>query len=263
MSDIRIKMAKDLRDMSDMVGDLHWMAAKAIEDLVKKDGEISKRDARIAEMQERFDSSAHRTSLIGRLEIENDQLRAELAALKPHGNYAPASVVWIDAHHVIEGNNPSFIKDVALVSAERTSETQIPLARLTAAPVQQVSVPDGLEVVGWYRMDDRKAITPYPSVCATWHKMGVKVGAAYSDSAHAIIDGLRGEVADLRSMLATVSKAGLRVRTERDQHAKRIGELEGLLREAHDTYRAAIHWEDLRGTMKRIDAALSAGKEGE
>ena len=54
---------------------------------------------------------------------------------------------------------------------------------------------DGLEVVGWYRMDDRKAITPYPSVCATWHKMGVKVGAAYSDSAHAIIDGLRGEVA--------------------------------------------------------------------
>lgn len=48
---------------------------------------------------------------------------------------------------------------------------------------------------------------------------------------------------------------------EIDQHAKRIGELEGLLREAHDTYRAAIHWEDLRGTMKRIDAAMSAGKD--
>ena len=31
--------------------------------------------------------------------------------------------------------------------------------------------------------------------------------------AQAIIDGLRGEVADLRSMLANVSKAGLRVRT--------------------------------------------------
>lgn len=40
----------------------------------------------------------------------------------------------------------------------------------------------------------------------------------------AIIDGLRGEVADLRSMLATVSKAGIRVRTERDQQAQRIGE---------------------------------------
>ena len=75
--------------------------------------------------------------------IERDQLRAELSAIKAHGNYAPASVVWIDAHHVIEGNNPSFIKDVALVSAERTSETQIPLTRLNATPVQQVSVPDG------------------------------------------------------------------------------------------------------------------------
>ena len=79
----------------------------------------------------------------------------------------------------------------------------------------------------------------------------------------AIIDGLRGEVDQLQSMLATVSKAGIRVRTERDQQAQRIGELEGLLREVHDTYRAAIHWEDLRGTMKRIAAALSAGKDSE
>ena len=51
MSDIRIKMAKDLRDMSDMVGDLHWMAAKAVEDLTKKDGEIAKRDARIVGLE--------------------------------------------------------------------------------------------------------------------------------------------------------------------------------------------------------------------
>ena len=47
--------------------------------------------------------------------------------------------------------------------------------------------------------------------------------------AQAIIDGLRGEVAELRSMLATVSKAGLRVRTERDQQAQRVGELEAAL----------------------------------
>lgn len=113
---------------------------------------------------------------------------------------------------------------------------------------------DGLEVVGWYRMDGRKDITPYPSVCATWHKMGVKVGAAYSDSAHAIIDGLRGEVAELRSMLATVSKAGLRVRTERDQQAQRIGELEGLLRHAQKQVPTGS------GLHMRIDAALSAGK---
>ena len=61
---------------------------------------------------------------------------APVSEAKAQGVVIPASVVWIDAHHVIEGNNPSFIKDVALVSAERTSETQIPLARLNAAPCQ-------------------------------------------------------------------------------------------------------------------------------
>ena len=118
---------------------------------------------------------------------------------------------------------------------------------------------DGLEVVGWYRMDDRKAITPYPSVCATWHKMGVKVGAAYSDSAQAIIDGLRGEVAQLQSMLATVSKAGIRIRTERDQQAQRIGELEGLLRSCLP----ALSDGGCAALANRIAATLSAGKEVE
>ena len=70
--------------------------------------------------------------------------------------------------------------------------------------------------------------------------------------AQAIIDGLRGEVADLLSMLATVSKAGLRVRTERDQHAQRIGELEGLLRHAQKQVPTGS------GLHMRIDAALSA-----
>ena len=118
---------------------------------------------------------------------------------------------------------------------------------------------DGLEVVGWYRMDDRKAITPYPSVCATWHKMGVKVGAAYSDSAQAIIDGLRGEVADLRTMLATVSKAGLRVRTERDQQAQRIGELEGLLRDfAYHTQRREMPTESSLAEWAALSAVCGA-----
>ena len=72
--------------------------------------------------------------------------------------------------------------------------------------------------------------------------------------ATAIIDGLRGEVADLRSMLATVSKAGLRVRTERDQHAKRIGELEGLLRSCLP----ALSDGGCAALANRIDAALSA-----
>lgn len=75
-------------------------------------------------------------------------------------------------------------------------------------------------------------------------------------AAQAIIDGLRGEVGAQRVKTCAALKARNDAREERDQ-------LAGLLREAHDTYRAAIHWEDLRGTMKRIDAALSASKEGE
>ena len=72
--------------------------------------------------------------------------------------------------------------------------------------------------------------------------------------AQAIIDGLRGEVAQLQSMLATVSKAGIRVRTDRDQQAQRIGELEGLLRHAQKQVPTGS------GLHMRIDAALSAGK---
>lgn len=81
------------------------------------------------------------------------------------------------------------------------------------------------------------------------------------DDAQAIIDGLRGGVADLRSMLATVSKAGLRVRTERDQHAKRIGELASHLEFAVTLLTVA----GLAGNaqVEAMRSALSAGKEGE
>lgn len=120
---------------------------------------------------------------------------------------------------------------------------------------------DGLEVVGYVSRDDIKwqgdctlRLKPYSDYTIPLCRL--------SDAA-AIIDGLRGEVAELQSMITNLSRAGIRMRTERDQQAQRIGELEGLLREVHDTYRAAVHWEDLRGTMRRIDAALSAGKEGE
>ena len=44
---------------------------------------------------------------------------------------------------------------------------------------------------------------------------------------------------------------------ERDQHAQRIGELEGLLRHAQKQVPTGS------GLHMRIDAALSAGKEGE
>ena len=132
---------------------------------------------------------------------------------------------------------------------------------------------DGLEVVGWYRMDDRKAITPYPSVCATWHKMGIKVGAAYSDSAHVIIDGLRVDVEVMTQHANNYSRMFEECAEERDQQARRIGELEGLLREvaatlawiAHGECRA-IHDGPIMPSQMALDAAkaaLSAGKEGE
>ena len=165
---------------------------------------------------------------------------------------------------------------------------------------------DGLEVVGWYRMDGRKDITPYPSVCATWHKMGVKVGAAYSDSAQAIIDGLRGENEALHAQVKVLQSdanswqsgydegrrmGGKHCALTIDRQAQRIGELEtalefackslaqvtssdgsghadiavSVLRMAGTKDADALHVVEAykAGAKWRIDAALSAGKEGE
>ena len=77
---------------------------------------------------------------------------AELERLKAQsGAVVPASVVWIDAHHIQPGNNPSFIRDVALVSAVKTTETQVPLVRLNqpasaGAELVRHMVPDGWSV---------------------------------------------------------------------------------------------------------------------
>ena len=117
---------------------------------------------------------------------------------------------------------------------------------------------DGLEVVGWYtddHLDDKSATTYSREVADRWLAKGWPVtGIANESAAQAIIDGLRGEVADLGSMLATVSKAGIRVRTERDQQAQRIGELEGLLRSCLP----ALSDGGCAALANRIDAALSA-----
>ena len=122
---------------------------------------------------------------------------------------------------------------------------------------------DGLDVVGHIDSDDDVS----GSYAVFKNDCDLRDGTELVrlPDATAIIDGLRGEVADLRTMLATVSKAGLRVRTERDQQAQRIGELEGLLRDfAYHTQRREMPTESsLAEWADRIDAALSAGKEGE
>ena len=140
------------------------------------EGEIAKRDeelaacrvavencdlfrARIAEMQERFDSSAHRTSLIGRLEIENAQLSAELSALKAQGVVMPEREEFEDAYSAEYGTPVSVLK--LLREGENYIEKpqhsdrlnsswwmwQKASARLNAAHVQQVSVPEGWRLV--------------------------------------------------------------------------------------------------------------------
>jgi len=159
--------------------------------------------------------------------------------------------------------DPTYAPDT--VPLNTSAELLIPLRALLSAP--SPAGVDGLEVVGWYRMDDRKAITPYPSVCATWHKMGVKVGAAYSDSAQSTVDGLRYEIDRL---IRESSKANpnyhLKLQIECDRSAKRIGELEGLLREVHgwiDESARVYRHNSTSVMLYRIDAALSAGKEGE
>lgn len=76
-------------------------------------------------------------------------------------------------------------------------------------------------------------------------------------AAQAIIDGLRGENERIRLNIAEYNEAISCYQSERDQQAKRIGELEGLLREARlmtfvvNSGQSGV----LRG---QIDAALSA-----
>ena len=49
------------------------------------------------------------------------------------------------------------------------------------------------EVVGWYRLDRPYEMTPYPSVCATWHKLGAPVAPLYAAHAQqvSVPDGWR------------------------------------------------------------------------
>ena len=119
---------------------------------------------------------------------------------------------------------------------------------------------DGLEVVGFL-------IGGETSLTQCLVRGVVNEPLCRLSDAQAIIDGLRGEVADLRSMLATVSKAGLRVRIERDQQARRIGELEGLLLRVQvslslDDTEWGYSGAEKYKLLADIRAALSAGKEG-
>ena len=123
---------------------------------------------------------------------------------------------------------------------------------------------DGLEVVGIQWLDTghyRKKPPKYGFNPYDWNEL-----CRLSD-AEAIIDGLRGEVESGRRSFEIATGSVRALIAERDQHAQRIGELEGLLREAREFAAAYVSnsffGHNARKTLARIDAALSAGKEGE
>ena len=103
--------------------------------------------------------------------------------------------------------------------------------------------------------------------------VGLEVRKAFIDAplvlesdAQAIIDGLRGENERIRLNIAEYNEAIACYQSERDQQAQRIGELEGLLREVHgwiDESARVYRHNSTSVMLYRIDAALSAGKEGE
>ena len=99
-----------------------------------------------------------------------------------------------------------------------------------------------------------------------------RIDRVKAEDAQAIIDGLRGEVERSQRFAAghvltneRISANLHAVESERDQQAQRICELEGLLQEAykyplnHACETVDFTAQDL---CERIDAALSAGKEG-
>lgn len=206
------KLAKAMRDMSDMVGDLHWMAAKAVEDLIKK-------DARIVELESQYQRDVWGLNNegdpiggdhAGGYANDNARMRSELAAIKaqePVGSMeiqgtgflcapfpapawasgrqpavgtklyaAPVSVAkaqgvvqWPEADEIMqmafEEGHPADdasgyyfeLEEFDLFIERLMSE----VARLNAAPVQQVSVPDGYVLVPYKLTPEMIAADPY------------------------------------------------------------------------------------------------------
>ena len=110
--------------------------SKAEELIACLEGEIAKRDARVAELESRYQRDVYG------LNNEGDPIGGD-----PAGGYA--------------NDNARLRAELAALKAQDTVG----------------------EVVGWYRLDRPYEMTPYPSVCATWHRLGAPVAPLYA--AHA------------------------------------------------------------------------------
>ena len=97
------------------------------------EGEIAKRDARIVELESRYQRDVYG------LNNEGDPIGGD-----PAGGYA--------------NDNARLRTELAAIKAPDTVG----------------------EVVGWYRLDRPYEMTSYPSVCATWHKLGAPVAPLYA-----------------------------------------------------------------------------------
>ena len=109
---------------------------------------------------------------------------------------------------------------------------------------------DGLEV---YITDCATCVDVVPAKTVTDAKV------VLAKDAQAIIDGLRGETEVMTQHANNYSRMFEECAEELDQHAQRIGELEGLLRSCLP----ALSDGGCAALANRIDSALSAGKEGE
>jgi len=143
------------------------MAPPAAEQLIAcLEGEIAKRDETIARLEPQLNRAIQanydlREELAAcRVAVENcDLFRARIAELEQDLAYFPSTV-----------------RLLAETVTEREAEINQLRAELAAIKAQDTVG----EVVGWYRLDRPYEMTSYPSVCATWHKLGAPVAPLYA-----------------------------------------------------------------------------------
>ncbi len=145
------------------------------------EGEIAKRDARIVELESQYQRDVYGLNNegdpiggdpAGGYANDNARLRTELAAIK--------------AQEPVEYQQWSRYEnwdrvDKAVFELGLLSSTPERFRALYAAPVSEAKAQDTVgEVVGWYRLDRPYEMTSYPSVCATWHRLGAPVAPLYA-----------------------------------------------------------------------------------
>ena len=296
------------------------------------EGEIAKRDARIMGLESQYQRDVWGLNNegdpiggdpAGGYANDNARLRTELAALKAQGVVMPDGWIPLTIEH-----EPGYPEDVAFGPKRMMDRLKKWLdryfeMRLKAAPVQQVSVPDGWRVERGYSPSGYVLHSPSGSMIRVCDSGGGGIETAFAlflkamlaaapspagvdglntdrnaafkacpesgcdwgsfylgwkargEVEQAIIDGLRGEnhqrQRELRLRQSQIESSGriaeraqrfaVQLRTERDQHAQRIGELEGLLRDCYPG--CGLTARQTQSIRERIDAALAAGKEGE